>query len=339
MTRGWDRRVGQGMQRSGSFGVHLLARRFAYEFSSNTGKRLQGDRNSGTALLVSGANLENPVHTKERANKTLAALRKAIPRPETELLYEDPYQLLVSVILSAQCTDERVNKVTPALFDAFPTVEAMAGGTAETVYPLIRSVSYPNNKAKHLVGMARRVQEVYEGRIPKTLKDLQTLPGVGRKTAQVVASVAFDVDALPVDTHVFRVANRIGLVSDADTPLKVERGLKRVLPQDTWTEAHHLLILHGRYTCTARSPKCKTCPVAPVCRYFTALQKLPAPLEGLDPRRGRYYCKTRGHYFNDPATHTDRDGVEQTACPRCGSMNVFESRTGCTTRQVRDYRV
>ncbi len=275
----------------------------------------------------------------ERARRTLEALRRVIPRPATELGYEDPYQLLVAVILSAQCTDERVNMVTPALFEAYPSVEALAGAEPEEVYRFIRSVSYPNNKAKHLVGMARRVRDVYGGTIPRTLKELQTLPGVGRKTAQVVASVAFDVDALPVDTHVFRVANRIGLTRNADTPLKVERQLKTVLPQDAWSEAHHLLILHGRYRCTARNPGCAGCPVAPACLYYERLQKLPPPLVGLDPRCGRYYCKTRRHYFDQPVLQADRYGVAQPACPHCGSMNVYDSRTGQTTRQVPDFRV
>ena len=276
----------------------------------------------------------------ERARFTLDALRRAIPRPQTELAYRDPYELLVAVVLSAQCTDARVNQVTPALFEAYPSVAAMAEATPEEVYPLIRSISYPNNKAKHLAGMARMVREEFGGAIPTTLPDLMRLPGVGRKTAQVVASVAFEVDALPVDTHVFRVANRIGLVGeDADTPLKVERGLRRVIPQADWGEAHHLLILHGRYTCTARRPQCERCPLTDVCRYYRRLRKLPTPLAGLEPKRGRYYCKTNRHYFSDPYVRTDRSGTEQLACPRCGSMNVFHAKTGETAKRVRDYRI
>jgi endonuclease-3 len=275
----------------------------------------------------------------DRARFTLDALREAIPRPETELGFENEYQLIIAVILSAQCTDARVNKVTPALFEAFPKVEALADATPEQVYPFIQSVSYPNNKAKHLVGMAQRVRDHFDSAIPQTLKELVTLPGVGRKTAQVVASVAFDVDALPVDTHVFRVANRIGIVKDARTPLEVERGLKRVIPQGEWSEAHHLLILHGRYTCTARNPKCETCPVAPVCLYYERLQKLSDPLPGLDPKEGTYFCKTEGRYFDMTATKTDRYGTEQIACPSCGSMNVFISKTGEPTKKVQDYRV
>lgn len=275
----------------------------------------------------------------ERADITLSALRKRIPSPETELDYRNEYELLVAVMLSAQCTDARVNKVTPALFDAFPSLETLAAATPEGVYPYIRSVSYPNNKSKHLVGMANMVISDFDGAIPQTLKALVKLPGVGRKTAQVVASVAFDVDALPVDTHVFRVANRIGLVGNANTPLKVERQLKRVMPQDTWSEAHHLLILHGRYTCTARTPKCESCPLTEACLYYERLQRLPKPMAGLDPKKGTYFCKTKNRYFDEPATKTDRYGVEQIACPSCDSMNVFVSKTGKTTKQVPDFRV
>ncbi|MFQ5568687.1 MAG: endonuclease III domain-containing protein, partial [Rhodothermales bacterium] len=233
----------------------------------------------------------------------------------------------------------RVNKVTPALYEAFPALEDLAAATPEQVYPYIRSVSYPNNKSKHLVGMAQRVRDDFGGRIPQTLKDLVKLPGVGRKTAQVVASVAFDVDALPVDTHVFRVANRLGLARKAETPLKVERQLKQVIPREAWSEAHHLLILHGRYTCTARSPKCDACPVATACLYFERLQKLPGPLARLDPKKGTYYCKTKHHYFDEPVTKVDRYGTEQIACPACGSMNVFLAKTGETTKKVPDFRV
>ncbi|MCH8962054.1 MAG: endonuclease III [Bacteroidetes bacterium] len=276
----------------------------------------------------------------ERARITLEKLREVIPRPQSELEFIDEYQLIVSVILSAQCTDVRVNKVTPSLFAAFPTLEAMAEATPEQVYPLIKSVSYPNNKSKHLVGMAQRVRDDFGGRIPQTLDDLVKLPGVGRKTAQVVASVAFDDDeSLPVDTHIFRVANRIGLVNDANTPLKVERGLKAVVPRGEWGEAHHLLILHGRYTCIARKPKCEACPLPSVCLYYERLQKLPPPLTGLDPKIGKYYCKTHAGYFDAPSTKKDRHGVEQLACPACGSMNAFLSKTGQTTKKVQDFRV
>ena len=277
--------------------------------------------------------------TKQRAQYAIAALRVAIPRPATELEYTNPYELIVAVILSAQCTDERVNKVTPDLLQAFPTVEALAAAEAGEIYPYVRSVSYPNNKARHLVAMARRVVQEFGGQLPDTVEDLLTLPGVGRKTAQVVASVAFDVDALPVDTHVFRVANRVGLVRNANTPLKVERQLKALVARDEWGEVHHLLILHGRYTCTARNPACDRCPVQPVCLYYARAIRLPPPLKGLNARLGRYYCKTSRHYFDQPRLRVDRHGVQQLACPYCQSMNVFETRTGKTARQVPDFRI
>ncbi len=275
----------------------------------------------------------------ERADRILSALRNVIARPETELSHRNPYELIVAVILSAQCTDARVNMATPDLFETFPSVRSLAKAEPEEVFPWIRSISFPNNKAKHLVAMARRVVATYDGRIPNTVRELMTLQGVGRKTAQVVASVAFERAALPVDTHVFRVANRMGLVKNADTPLKVEQGLKQILPETSWGEAHHLLILHGRYTCTARAPSCDACAAADACRYFAEAQRLPGPLEGLDPARGKYYCKTRNRYFDTPDRHTDRQGTEQICCPLCGSMNVFYSKTGATTRKVRDYRI
>jgi endonuclease-3 len=280
------------------------------------------------------------VSRRKKAETAFSALRKVIPAPETELEYRDPWQLLEAVILSAQCTDARVNQVTPRLFKRFPTVKDMAAVTHEEVFPLIQSISYPNNKAKHLVGSATLLVEEFGGRVPESVDTLVRLPGVGRKTAQVVASVAFDVPTLAVDTHVFRVANRIGLATEqATTPDKVEKQLKRLLPPEIWGEAHHLLILHGRYTCTARSPGCSTCVVAPCCTYRERLDKLPLPMEGLDRKKGTYFCATRNHYFDDPDQVTDRAGVDQLSCPRCGSMNVFLTKTGQTTKQVKDYRV
>lgn len=275
----------------------------------------------------------------ERTRLALEALRTMIPTPETELEYQDAYQLIAAVILSAQCTDERVNKLTPALFEAFPTIKDLARSTPEEVFPYIRSCSYPNNKSKHLVGMARMVVEQFGGQIPDTFEGLIKLPGVGRKSAQVIQSVAYNQAALPVDTHVFRVANRIGITRNADTPFKVETQLKRIIPREQWGEAHHLLILHGRYTCTARDPACHRCAVAPYCCYYQELLKLPGRLEGLDVKRGKYYCKTRQHYFDKPDIQTDRYGTEQVVCPHCGSMNVFVTKTGRTTKRVRDYRI
>jgi endonuclease-3 len=276
----------------------------------------------------------------DRAAFVVDQLRNEIEQPTTELEYETPYQLLVAVILSAQCTDERVNSATPALFEAYPTVDNLAEASAEDIYPYIQSITFPNNKAGYLATMARQVVDEFDGEIPSAVDDLQTLTGVGRKTAQVVANVAFDVDALPVDTHVFRVANRIGLVrEDATTPKKVEEQLKRILPRTDWADAHHLLILHGRYTCTARSPDCDACALTSVCTHYTRLQRRPEPRDDLDAGRGDYYCVTSDHYFDEPDTHVDRYDLEQVACPRCGSMQVLRTRDGRPTLRVKDYRV
>lgn len=205
---------------------------------------------------------------KERYKQFVEYFSKNQPNAVTELRYENPFQLLVAVILSAQCTDKRINQVTPALFEQFPTPGALASATPEDVFNYIRSVSYPNNKAKHLVGMAKMLVEVFNGEVPSDLEDLQKLPGVGRKTANVIASVVFDTPAIAVDTHVFRVANRIGLTTNAKTPLAVEKQLVLNLPEDVLSIAHHWLILHGRYICLARSPKCETCPISFFCRYY-----------------------------------------------------------------------
>lgn len=276
----------------------------------------------------------------QRARVVIEKLREEIDHPTTELEYETPYELLVAVILSAQCTDERVNSVTPAFFEAYPTVQVLATASPDEIYPYIQSITFPNNKAGYLARMARQVMDRFDGEIPSTVEELETLTGVGRKTARVVANVAFDVDALPVDTHVFRVANRIGLVNDeADTPKKVEQQLKQVIAREDWAEAHHLLILYGRYTCTARSPDCSTCAIQSVCTYYKRLQRLPEPKNGLDERKGTYYCSTSDHYFDSPATHIDRYNVEQVACPYCGSMQVFRSKSGRPTKRVKDYRV
>lgn len=275
-----------------------------------------------------------------RAKNVFDTLRTVIPAPETELEYTDSWQLLVAVMLSAQCTDARVNLVTPALFERFPTSLDMAQSTQEEVFKSIRSISYPNTKAKHLVETARIIQDEFQGRVPQTVAELIKLKGVGRKTAQVVASVAFDVPTLAVDTHVFRVANRIGLVpKHSHTPEKVERALKRLIPKKDWGDAHHLLILHGRYTCTARTPGCDSCSISSYCSYFEQLKQIPAPKTGLSAQKGAYYCATRKHYFDVPDPVSDRQGVVQVACPKCGSMNVFHAKTGISTKQILDYRV
>lgn len=276
---------------------------------------------------------------KEKARVVLERLRARIPRPETELDYRNPFELLVAVILSAQCTDARVNMVTPALLARFPTPEAMAEAEADEILPFVRSVSYPNQKAKALAATARMLVDAFGGEVPRTHAELTRLKGVGRKTANVVVSVAFDEPAMAVDTHVFRVANRIGLVKDAPTPRAVEDGLTRVIPKSEWAEAHHLLILHGRYTCTARAPQCGVCPLTEVCDYFAALQKLPPPLDDLDSRQGRYYSPSSNRYFDAPETKTDRHGVAQLADPFTGAMTVYDARTGETTKRVKDYRI
>ena len=204
----------------------------------------------------------------ERYKNFVEYFSKNQPNAVTELHYGSPFQLLIAVILSAQCTDKRINQVTPALFEHFPTPQALASSTVDEVFSYIRSVSYPNNKAKHLVGMAKMLVSDFGSEVPADLDELQKLPGVGRKTANVIASVVFDAPAIAVDTHVFRVANRIGLTTNAKTPLSVEKQLIVHLPKDVLGIAHHWLILHGRYICLARSPKCETCPISYFCRYY-----------------------------------------------------------------------
>ena len=204
---------------------------------------------------------------KQLYSQVVARFREAMPVAETELHYETPFQLLVAVILSAQCTDRRINLVTPRLFHDYPTPEALAAATPETVYEYIRSVSYPNNKARHLVGMARMLVEEFGGEVPPTGEELERLPGVGRKTANVIQAVIFQKARMAVDTHVFRVSHRIGLVPEScTTPLSVERELTRNLQPDIIPTAHHWLILHGRYVCQARRPRCEQCVLLGICR-------------------------------------------------------------------------
>ena len=205
---------------------------------------------------------------KERYEKALAWFEANMPVAESELNFENEYQLLVAVMLSAQCTDKRVNMVTPALFAAYPTVEALAQATVEEVFSYIKSVSYPNSKAEHLVAMAKRVVEVYDGQIPDTREALQTLAGVGRKTANVVCAVWWNQPTMAVDTHIFRVAERIGLTTNAKNPLDSEKQLIKHIPEEIIPKAHHWLLLHGRYTCQARTPKCKQCGLQDLCRYW-----------------------------------------------------------------------
>ncbi|MBR6758427.1 MAG: endonuclease III [Bacteroidaceae bacterium] len=191
-----------------------------------------------------------------------------MPVAETELHYTNAYELLVAVILSAQCTDKRVNLVTPALFAAYPTVQEMALASSDDIYQYIKSVSYPNNKARHLAGMSRMLVEEFGGEVPSDVDELQRLPGVGRKTANVMASVVWGKAAMAVDTHVFRVANRIGLTNNSKSPLETERTLVKHIPEELIPKAHHWLILHGRYVCMARRPLCLECGLREACKYF-----------------------------------------------------------------------
>ena len=210
---------------------------------------------------------------KERYARLIAYFEEARPTAETELHYNDPFQLLVAVILSAQCTDKRVNMTTPALFAAYPDADAMAKATPEEIFSYIHSISYPNNKSKHLVGMAQKLVADFGGQVPSDVDELQTLPGVGRKTANVIASVVFNLPALAVDTHVFRVANRIGLTKNSKNPLQTERELTKHIPPEKIPIAHHWLILHGRYVCQARKPHCTECGIADICIYFKNQQE------------------------------------------------------------------
>lgn len=210
---------------------------------------------------------------KERYAFVLKYFEDHAPNAETELIYDNPYQLLVAVILSAQCTDKRVNMTTPAIFDAYPDVYALSKATFDDLFPLIRSISYPNNKTKHLIGMAEMVVEDFNGEIPATVPELVKLPGVGRKTANVITSVVHHQPNMAVDTHVFRVSARIGLTTNAKTPLQTELQLLKHIPKEKVHIAHHWLILHGRYTCVARSPKCGECGLRPACKYYAKLIK------------------------------------------------------------------
>ena len=205
---------------------------------------------------------------KERYTATLAWFRENNPSAQTELYFRSPYQLLVAVVLSAQCTDKRVNQVTPALFDRFPTPESLAAASFEEVYSYVKSVSYPNSKASHLMGLAQKLVSDFGAQVPEDIDALMTLPGVGRKTANVIASVVYDRPVIAVDTHVFRVSHRLGL-SDGKTPQAVEKDLERSIPVAERAISHHWLILHGRYTCVARKPKCGDCPLSAWCRFYS----------------------------------------------------------------------
>ncbi|SFQ31986.1 DNA-(apurinic or apyrimidinic site) lyase /endonuclease III [Pseudarcicella hirudinis] len=214
---------------------------------------------------------------KERYQLLIKYFTENFPVAETELNYSNPYELLVAVILSAQCTDKRINQVTPALFKRFPDAASLSKGEFEEVFQYIRSVSYPNNKAKHLIGMAKMLEQDFNSEVPSTIEELQKMPGVGRKTANVIVSVIYNQPAMAVDTHVFRVSHRIGLVAkSATTPLAVEKELIRHIPEELVPVAHHWLILHGRYICVARSPKCAECKLTHLCKFYEkSIPKVP----------------------------------------------------------------
>ncbi len=206
---------------------------------------------------------------KERYGFVICWFQQYAPGAETELIFDNPYQLLVAVILSAQCTDKRVNMTTPALFALYPTVKDLANAEYETLFDIIKSISYPGNKTRHLIGMAKMLREKFNGEIPLSVDELIQLPGVGQKTANVITSVVDNQPNMAVDTHVFRVSARIGLTSNAKTPLAAEKQLIKHLPTDLIYIAHHWLILHGRYICVARNPKCPGCGLKPACRYYS----------------------------------------------------------------------
>lgn len=287
----------------------------------------------------------NPLSAKiEKSVWVLSELRKVITAPETELAHESPFQLLVAVILSAQCTDARVNIVTPALFAAFPNAEALSQASIEDIFPFIQSISFPNNKAKHLEKLGKILMAQHSGEVPKSVEEIEKLPGAGHKTASVVASVAFGIPALPVDTHVFRVSNRIGLVENAPTVEAVEQQLKAVIPREEWATAHHLIILHGRYTCTAQKPKCESCTISAKCNYFAELQNLPQPIQGLKHKLGAFYCANCEEYhakaFFEIRNRLKVQGDQEIqSCPHCHSQNVFNSKTGKTVQKPCDFRV
>jgi endonuclease-3 len=213
------------------------------------------------------------ISKKDRYKLVLEWFKVNNPLAETELNYSNPFELLVAVILSAQCTDKRVNIVTEKLFSMYPDAFSMSRASIDEVFLVIRSISYPNNKAKHLVGMANMLLEKFGGKVPSEISDLIQLPGVGRKTANVIASVVFDKPAMAVDTHVFRVSNRIGLTTNAKTPIETEKQLMKYIPTELVAISHHWIILHGRYICTARSPKCITCGIKDYCKFYNSQNK------------------------------------------------------------------
>lgn len=206
--------------------------------------------------------------TKQRFEHIIAWFEDHMPVAESELVFANPFQCLVAVMLSAQCTDKRVNMVTPALFAAYPTPEMMAKATSDEVFEYVKSVSYPRSKSEHLVEMAKRLTEVYDGKVPDSIDELQTLQGVGRKTANVVCAVIWNQPTMAVDTHIFRVSERLGLTTNSKNPLQTEKALVQYIPKAIIPKAHHWLLLHGRYVCQARKPKCESCGLSEFCRYY-----------------------------------------------------------------------
>ena len=213
---------------------------------------------------------------KELFATVLSYFQTHIPDAETELIYDNPFQLLVAVILSAQCTDKRVNMTTPAIFERYPDAASLSQAPFEDIFPLIRSISYPNNKTRHLIGMSQMLMDKFGGKVPMTVNELVQLPGVGRKTANVITSVIDQQPNMAVDTHVFRVSARLGLTTRAKTPLQTEQQLLRYIPEEMVHKAHHWLILHGRYICLARNPKCSECGLRAVCKYYKTISKTKA---------------------------------------------------------------
>ena len=222
----------------------------------------------------------------ERYAVVLSRFEEAMPVAETELHYDTPFHLLMEVILSAQCTDKRVNMITPALFEAYPDAESMARASQDEIFEFIKSCSYPNNKARSLCGMSRRLVEEFGGEVPQNMEDLLSLPGVGRKTANVVLAVVFGEKVMAVDTHVFRVSERLGLTTGSRTPLATEKTLMKYLPPDDVPRAHHWLILHGRYVCKARKPDCEACELSDLCRYHSTAMRKSAAVSSKDVENG-----------------------------------------------------
>ncbi|WP_152267784.1 endonuclease III [Agriterribacter humi] len=266
---------------------------------------------------------------KERYSYVLNWFRQHAPDAETELLYDNPYQLLVSVILSAQCTDKRVNLTTPAIFEKYPSPEQLSRASFDELFPYIKSISYPNNKTRHLIGMANMLVEQFNGEVPLTVEALMQLPGVGRKTANVITSVIDQQPNMAVDTHVFRVAARIGLTRNAKTPLAAEKQLIKNIPTEMIHKAHHWLILHGRYICVARNPKCEQCGLRPVCKYYQQMQRRPQILK---PEGGSRTYGTNPGEYKAPGTKSQKTNLPRQAGLSAVADKKSKFKSGDETR-------